>query len=167
MLPPSITITRSKEEQAELYNKVVNSVVREQKYLAVTEDFSLETTKNFLKVMCENNLPQYVLIENNIIIGWCDIIPKIMTGYKHVGSFGMGLAQEFRGKGYGKILAEKTLHHAKEITKLEKVELVVFESNINACKLYKKLGFFEEGKKIKTRKINGQYDNEILMGKFL
>ena len=167
MLPQSITITRSKEEHAELYNKVVNAVVREKKYLLSVEEFSLESTKNFLKFICDNDLPQYFLIENNIIVGCCDIITKTIIGYEHVGVLGMLLAPEFRGKGYGKILAEKTLDHAKNITKLEKVELEVFESNINAYKLYKKLGFFEEGKRIKTRKINGQYDNHILMGKFL
>ena len=167
ILPESITITRSKEEHAESYNKAVNTVIREQKYLMAVEEFSLESTKSLLKTICENDLPQYFLIEDNIVIGCCDILPKTITGYKHAGTFGIVLLPKIRGKGYGKILAEKTLDHAKNITKLEKVELVVFESNVNAYKLYKKLGFFEEGKKIKTRKINEQYDNEILMGKFL
>jgi len=167
MPPQSIYITRSTEEYAKSYNQTVNSVIREQKYLVSIKEFSLEDTTNHLKLICDNNFPQYFLLENNIVIGWCDIIPRSITGYKHVGLLGMGLLSKFRGKGYGKILAEKTIEHATHITKLEKVELVVFESNIIAYKLYKKLGFFEEGKRLKTRKINGQYDNEILMGKFL
>ncbi len=50
---------------------------------------------------------------------------------------------------------------------LEKVELEVFESNLPAVRFYKKMGFRVEGRRVKSRKLDGVYDNIILMGKFI
>lgn len=65
------------------------------------------------------------------------------------------------------MLLQKALEHAKERNNLEKVELEVFESNINAIRLYEKFGFQHEGKRINSRKLDGKYDNIVLMGKWL
>lgn len=151
----------------ESFNKAVDSVARERKYLATVNGFTLDETKNFVSYVINNNYAQYFIIYENEVKGWCDIISKSIPEYSHVGVLGMGILSEYRGRGLGKKLLAKTINHAKEINKLEKIELVVFESNINAIKLYKKFGFFEEGKRLKARKIDGKYDNELLMGKFL
>ena len=63
-------------------------------------------------------------------------------------------------------LIEKTIEHAKAIG-LEKVELEVFESNKIAIGFYNKYGFKEEGLLIKSRKLDGKYDNVVVMGYFL
>lgn len=151
----------------ESYNKTVDSVAKERKYLATVEGFPLEGTQQFIKYVIEKNYAQYFLVLNDEVKGWCDIIPKNIPEFSHVGVLGMGLLPEFRGKGFGKKLLEITLKHAKNINNIEKIELNVFESNKNAINLYKKIGFTEEGKRIKSRKIDGIYDNEILMGKFV
>ena len=151
----------------ESFNKAVDSVARERKYLATVNGFTMDETKNFVNYVINNNYAQYFIIYENVVKGWCDIIPKSIPEFSHVGVLGMGILPEYRGRGLGKILLAKTINHAKEINKLEKIELVVFESNINAIKLYKEFGFFEEGKRLKARKIDGKYDNELLMGKFL
>jgi hypothetical protein len=64
-------------------------------------------------------------------------------------------------------LLERAIEHAKAINGIEKVELEVFESNENALKFYQKHGFFQEGRRVKSRKLDGQYDNIILMGRFI
>ena len=78
----------------------------------------------------------------------------------------MGVLKEYRNQGLGSQLLEKTLAHAKT-NGLEKVELEVYESNTAAVNLYIKFGFEVEGKRIKSRKLDGCYDNIIQMGKFL
>ena len=151
----------------ESYNKAVDTVAKERKYLATVEGFPLEGTKQFVNFVVEQNYAQYLLVVNDEVKGWCDIIPKSIPEFSHVGVLGMGLLPEFRGKGFGKILMDNTLQHAKNNNKIEKIELNVFESNKAAINLYRKIGFIEEGKRIKSRKIDGIYDNEILMGKFI
>lgn len=163
----TIEIVYTNNKYAEGFNNVVDTVARERRYLSTTSGFPLESSKWFVNHMIVNNYPQYFLLLGRDIIGWCDISPKDIPEYSHVGNLGLGVIRDYRGKGYGKQLLLKTIEHAKEISHLEKIELAVFESNENAIKLYQSIGFEIEGKRIKTRKIDQKYDNEIEMGLFL
>ncbi|MDA3809259.1 MAG: N-acetyltransferase [Spirochaetaceae bacterium] len=101
------------------------------------------------------------------MVGWCDVLPNSTVGFKHVGVLGMGLIREFRKKGIGSQLLKRTINHAKVYNGIEKVELEVFKSNINAISLYERSGFVFEGERVKSRKMDGVYDNLVLMGKEL
>lgn len=162
-----IIIIKTKIDYVESFCKAVDTVAKERKYLASTEGFPLESVKSFVEMIQENDLAQYYLVKDGIVIGWCDILPKSFEGMKHVGNLGMGLLANYRGKGLGSRLLETTMQHAKSKNGIEKIELEVFESNINAIRLYNKYGFIQEGKRFKARKLDGKYDNIILMGKFL
>ena len=65
----------------------------------------------------------------------------------HVGTFGIGLDQAWRGVGLGSVLLERLLHWAEQEPSIEKVALGVFSSNEWAIRLYNKFGFIEEGRK--------------------
>ena len=160
-------ISFATEHYAKSFCKSLDIVARERKYLGSTTGFSEESTVNFVKFIVESNHAQYYAIDKETVVGWCDIIPKTIPEFSHVGVLGMGILPEYRGKGFGQQLIERTLQHVNNNCKYEKVELNVFESNVKAINLYRKFGFFEEGKRIKSRKIDGIYDNEILMGKFI
>ncbi len=162
-----IEIVYTNDKYTEGYNKVVDTVAKERRYLSTTSGFPLEGSKWFINHMIEHNYPQYFLLSGKEIVGWCDISPKDIPEYSHVGNLGLGVLKEYRGKGYGKMLLLRTIEHAKDISHLEKVELTVFESNENAITLYQSIGFEIEGKRIKARKIDNKYDNEIEMGLFL
>ena len=160
-----IKIVRSDKTLAASFNKAVDSVARERLYLATVEGFPLEASVDYVAYMAENNFPQYFAVLDNEVVGWCDITPKDIPEFSHAGVLGMGVLPGFRGKGIGKRLLEETLTHAKEITCLERVELCVYKSNESAIELYKKTGFEIEGEEIRVRKIDGRYENEILMAK--
>lgn len=166
-IPEKPVIKYSSEEYTESYNIAVDSVAREEKFLATIEGFPIESTIGFIQFVLKNNYAQYFLVVEKEVKGWCDIIPKPIPEFSHVGVLGMGLLPDYRGKGFGRMILEKTIEHAKNINKLEKIELNVYESNEEAIKLYKKMGFFEEGKRTKSRKLNGKYDNEIFFGLLL
>lgn len=48
-----------------------------------------------------------------------------------------------------------------------RVELEVFASNTAAIALYEKLGFVVEGRKSRARKVDGAYDDDLIMARFL
>lgn len=162
-----ITIVKASQKYAESFAQAVEIVAKERKYLATVTGFPLESTRDFINMVEANDYAQYYALDGERVIGWCDIIPKDMEGFTHVGVLGMGLLPEYRHKGIGSLLLQKTIEHAKERNNIEKVELEVFESNTNAIKFYEKFGFQHEGKRIKSRKLDGKYDNVVLMGKWL
>ncbi|MCG9876179.1 MAG: GNAT family N-acetyltransferase [Leptospiraceae bacterium] len=162
-----IKIIHANIKYAKSYCNAVDIVAKELKYLASTTGFPEETTIQFVEMIEKNNLSQYYAISNDIVIGWCDILPKSFEGLNHVGNLGMGIIPKFRKNGIGSLLIEKSLEHARDINKLEKIELELFKSNTSALHFYQKYGFQKEGERIRSRKLNGVYDNMILMGLFL
>ena len=163
-----IEISFASIEYAESYNQALCQVARERKFLSTVDGFSLESSLGFVTYICQANLAQYYLLNaHKVVVGWCDIIPKSVPEFSHVGVLGIGIIPEYRGLGLGKKLIEKTIAHALLHNHVEKIELVVFDDNTPAISLYQKLGFFEEGKRLKVRKLDGHYQNELLMGKFI
>jgi ribosomal protein S18 acetylase RimI-like enzyme len=113
-----------------------------------------------------NKIPQIVAVEGETVIGWCDIVPNRGEGFTHCGRLGMGVLQGHRGKGIGTRLMEDAILAAKEFG-LERVELEVYASNVPAVNLYEKRGFVHEGVKKKARKLDGKYDDVLLMALFI
>ena len=59
---------------------------------------------------------------------------------------GLSLAEEFRGQGYGGEAINWVLDWAFQHAGLHRIGLSAFSYNHNALKLYRKLGFVEEGR---------------------
>ena len=154
------------EEYIESFRDAIDIVARERKYLVMLEARSLESVRDWVCKNIENDIPQFLALEDNQVIGWCDIMPNKTPGFQHVGALGMGVLPNFRDKGIGKALLKITLAKAKE-NGIEKIELEVFESNAPAIHLYDTFGFQKEGIKKFARKLDEHYDNIVLMAKFL
>lgn len=78
------------------------------------------------------------------------------------------ISKKYRSKGIGTLLIEALLDWAERNPLIEKESLGVFSNNQKAISLYKRLGFIEEGRKIKKFKIaENEYIDEILMYKFV
>ncbi len=70
--------------------------------------------------------------------------------------------------GIGKELIEALLDWAEANPLIEKVSLGVFSTNHRAISLYKRLGFIEEGRKIKEFKMSeNEYVDDIIMYKLV
>jgi len=123
----------------------------------------LDDYKKFLTYILENSISQIVAIERNVIVGWCDIIPKPHEGFSHVGYSGVGVLKKFRGNGIGDQLLSACLEQARYYG-FEKVEIEVFSDNIPAVSMYQKSGFTKEGLRVKSRKLDGGYQNVLLLG---
>lgn len=162
-----VEIVKASEEYIESYCEAVDSVARERKYLAAVTGFPLEGVKAFVNMIIANDYAQYYAVDGDKVVGWCDIIPKSFEGFTHVGVLGMGLLSGYRGQGIGSRLIEKAIEHSAEKNVIKKIELEVYESNTNAIRLYEKYGFVHEGKRLRSRLLDGVYDNLVMMGKEL
>ncbi len=162
-----IQFVKASQKYVSSFRHAVGDVARERKYLASTTAFPEEESIAFVREIEQKNLSQYYALDGDVVVGWCDILPKKFEGLNHVGVLGIGVLAPYRGKGIGKKLLNLAMRHAKEINNLEKVELEVFKSNKIAIKMYEQAGFVKEGERIDSRKMDGKYDNIVLMGKKL
>ena len=146
----------------EEFHTCLDSVSRERKFLGFVQAPSLEKTRNWLISGMEEGEIRLIALNGSKVIGWCDIETSQREGFVHAGRLGMGLLKEYRSQGLGSRLLEETLSVAKK-RGLERVELDVYASNAPAIKLYEKFNFQIEGRKRKARKLDGAYDDIIVM----
>jgi RimJ/RimL family protein N-acetyltransferase len=83
------------------------------------------------------------------------------------GEIGMMVARDWRGQGVGAALLRAAIDWGRE-RGLHKLSLSVFPHNTAAIGLYRKLGFVEEGRRLKHyRRANGELWDSIEMGLLL
>ncbi len=83
---------------------------------------------------------------------------------RHIGQVGISILPDWRGLGLGKAIMEVLIEWARAHPKLEKLALGVWSGNKPAIRLYQKMGFIEEGRKIREVKYaDGSYDDMICM----
>lgn len=148
------------------FYEALSSVAKERVYIEMIEPPPFEKVCGFQSGLISKNGPVYYAVNNDRVVGWCDVFPEDNPRQNHRGGLGMGLLPEFRGKGLGSKLLSSVLTQAKKFG-LEKVELNVYTTNLPAIALYKKAGFEQEGLIRKYRKLDGQYFDCLAMGKFL
>ena len=141
----------------------LDTVAKERRYLALTEAPPADAVREFIRSAIARRVPQFVALDRKQVIGWCDIFPQERESIAHVGRLGMGVLPKYRRRGIGRRLAEKTIARAKR-NGLERIELDVYASNHSGIALYKSLGFAVEGVKRKGRKLDGVYEDVLVMG---
>ena len=81
------------------FRDVLDSVARERRYLAFLEAPSAAQMRRFVLNNLRNRAPQFVAVEDDRVLGWCDIVPKTHATLRHVGALGMGIAAPHRSRG--------------------------------------------------------------------
>jgi ribosomal protein S18 acetylase RimI-like enzyme len=144
----------------------VGDVMRERRWLAFVEPFSLADTAAFVARNLSAGNPHYVVADGETIVGWCDICRQPAPVYAHDATLGMGLREGYRRRGLGERLLCATLGAARAAG-LERVSLSVYARNTGAMALYRKVGFVIEGTRVRGKKLDGEYDDVHLMGLLL
>lgn len=85
---------------------------------------------------------------------------------KHIAEFGMMVSADYWGRGVGHALLEIMEDFAKKIG-ISKIEAKVRVANGRGLALYKKSGYAIEGTRKKAAFINGQFEDEFFIAKFL
>jgi RimJ/RimL family protein N-acetyltransferase len=85
----------------------------------------------------------------------------------HRGNLGLAVVREWRERGVGTALLRTLLEWAESNPAIEKVCLDVFAINEPAIRLYKKLGFIEEGRRARDIKRGpDDYVDTVMMCRF-
>ena len=189
----SIQIAPIAEEHIDSFRAVLDLVARERRYLAMVEAPSADEVRQFVRENIAAGWPDFVAVEDGAgkggtghfeggtgqqggtgqrsrpvprVVGWCDIVPDAREGFRHGGRLGLGVHPDYRGRGIGSRLLAAALQKADEIG-LERVELQAFATNTTAIQLYERYGFVQEGLRRRVRKIDGYYDDNVLMCRLL
>lgn len=161
-----ISIVPAEERHIAGYHAALDAVARERRWLCFLEAPPIEKSAAFVRELLGGAGVQVVAVsEAGAVVGWCDIALGERESIRHAGHLGMGLLKDYRGQGLGRKLMEAALTAVKA-QGVERVELEVYASNAAAVTLYRKLGFREEGRKLKARKIDGAYDDVLVMALF-
>jgi RimJ/RimL family protein N-acetyltransferase len=157
-------IIETADEHFESLQRCVATVASERRYIAMLEGPSVEKLKAFVAGIRESDGVHLVAVDDaGEVVGWCDIMRFQLEGFRHVGRLGMGLLPRARGTGLGRRLVESVVKSAREHG-MERIQLDVFATNTRAIRLYQNLGFVAEGRQRRARKLDGEYDDLILMG---
>lgn len=96
-------------------------------------------------VMDDERRLQLVALHGGEVIGQLGLQQYLRVRQAHVGTFGMGVATAWQGKGVGSRLLKAALDVADNWMNLHRVELTVFADNQAAQRLYRSFGFEVEG----------------------
>ena len=169
-----VTVRPAQISDTEDVLEQIKSVFAEGEYTVTTidddmSDFTVDKEKEWINKCIEQPGRLFIVAEvDGRIVGSADLRNGNRKRIQHVGVLGITVIKDFRGVGVGKALMETLLNWASDNPLMEKVSLEVFDINKPAIGLYNKLGFIEEGRKIKAIK-RGQdsYADSILMYKFI
>jgi len=151
------------EDHIPRFRTTLDVVARERKFLSFLEAPPLEQIRHFALNNIKEGWPQFVVLAEDEIAGWCDVLPNPRrTVSLHCAALGMGLLPKYRGQGIGRKLMQRTIDAALALG-FTRIELTVRETNVNAIALYRSFGFEREGLHRKAVRIDGRYENTLSM----
>jgi RimJ/RimL family protein N-acetyltransferase len=143
-------------DDMEFFTEVRNSCA--QLYLHDSRTFTLEEAKSWFTV---TQIIYYIIENDDNRIGYFR-----MSNYSILNKniyIGADLHENYRGKGLGYKAYKMFIDFLFETIDLHKISLEVLETNGIAMRLYKKLGFVEEGRKREEIKKGGLYFDSVIM----
>jgi ribosomal protein S18 acetylase RimI-like enzyme len=146
----------------ESLNDCVAEVARERRFLSIVEGFTLDQSAAWVAVDRMRGNPFLVALDQDRVVGWCEVRRDILPGRAHTGMLGMGLRAPYRGIGLGRQLIDHALQQARE-RGFERIELMVRSPNARAIQLYGQVGFQEEGRKRDAVRLDEGSEDEVLM----
>lgn len=162
-----IRIRRAVPEDAPGVAEVLNSIIAERRYSAFDTPLSVEEERFFIASLGPREAIFLAEINGQMVgVQTIDGYAKYTGSMQHVGIMGTFVLRDYRGKGIGKALAERTFSFAKQCG-YEKILIYVRASNEEALRFYEGLGFVEIGRASRQVKIDGEYDDEIFLELFL
>ncbi len=166
-----VKIRRAGREDAEKLLLHTRQILQEsENMLTVPEEFQA-TVEDEREWIVHHERPGNLLLtawSGEELAGVLNFTRKTRKKVSHIGMFGISIKENYCNQGIGRQLIGTCLDWAKAEPGIEKVCLEVFSHNERGIHLYKKMGFREEGRKIRhIRNRDGSYSDELLMYVFV
>lgn len=166
------TIRTAQSEDAEAILAYIRPVAEETEFFVIEPDeFPHTVEEEQVWIQDHVDHPGKILLlaeANGTIIGSVTFEAGTFRRIAHRGSLGISIADKWRGRGIGMALLQSLLDWATASPDIEKVCLDTFASNLRAIGLYRKLGFTEEGRRIKDiKRGSDEYIDTISMYRFV
>lgn len=161
-----VEIRASRPADIESFRACFDSVARERRWLAHVEAPPLEQVRRFMDEGLARGMVQMLALEAKLVVGWCDVSPHPLEGFRHGGDLGMGIRDGHRERGLGARLLDAVLAEVRQ-RGLARVALEVYASNARARSLYRRFGFLEEGVKRDARILDGRSEDIVCMALWL
>jgi len=140
----------------------LDTVAREQRFLAFTEAPPEPECRAFYNSILDNGWCHRVALVDGSVVGWCDVLPTHGQARAHVGTLGIGLIPSARHRGIGAQLMRAAID-AAWAAGLTRIELTVRADNLNAKALYERMGFEVEGLLRRSFRVAGVYEDSWTM----
>ena len=124
----TIEIVPMSLDHLESFRRALDIVARERKYLGKLQAPPIEKMQAFVTGNMDIGAPQFLALDGDNVVGWCDLTPMVGEARAHRGGIGMGILPEERGRGLGRRLLVATLEAAAPLG-LTRVELDVYDDN--------------------------------------
>jgi RimJ/RimL family protein N-acetyltransferase len=161
-MPGDVVIRPYLESDLESFHAYIDAVARERKYFAMLAAPPLDKLRESIAKRTGSGMPHIMAVAGERVVGHADLTAQDRDGFRHNALVGMGLLEEYRGRGLGARLLEQLIEDGRRAG-LQRLELGVYASNAAAIALYEKSGFVREGLQKKARWLDGRYDDVILM----
>ena len=163
------SIRKAVPDDAKAVASVLNSVILEGQYTALTNTFTEEDERVFIEGLCDRSA-MFVAEVNAQIVGIQVIEPDGLAQYtdamRHIATIGTWIQSGFRGHKIGRLLAEASFRFARAKNYV-KIAIQVIADNTRALRFYGKLGFEKIGIAKKHVKFEDRFCDVFFLEKFL
>ncbi len=162
-----VNIRRGTIQDAQGVVDVINSIVQEGGLTAIYPALTVEQEKEFIASLGPRGAI-FVAEADGVILGVLSIEPyaRYTRAMDHVATLGTYVYRNFRRQGVGRQLMKAGLEFARR-QGYEKIIVYVRAGNSNAQAFYRRMGFIPKMLLERQIKIEGKYDDEVLMEMFV
>lgn len=164
----TVIVRRAELQDAEKLLKHVELIFTDDSFFLTTAAEAqkwMNIEKTTERIQKHNDKGKLLLLAevDGILAGTTDISHGEKKRIRHIGELGISILKEYRGIGIGRALIQTAIDWAQQDPTIEKIGLGVHDTNTAAIGLYEKLGFSEEGRRIKEIKTAPNEYNDIVM----
>ncbi|PJI06912.1 MULTISPECIES: GNAT family N-acetyltransferase [Clostridium] len=163
-----VVIRKGNKEDASKMVEYLKEIGGESDFLTFGKNelnVNVSDEENFIDNSNKNENSLFLVAEvNGKIVGNLNFSAGKNSKVRHVGEFGVSVLKAYWGNKIGNELIEYLIKWSKHTGIIKKINLMVREDNVRAIKLYKKIGFVEEGILKREFLSEGKFYSGISMG---
>lgn len=105
-----------------------------------------------------------VALAEEKVVGLLGLLGRTQEQESHVGSVGVSVASEYRGRGIGAGLFGRLFEWA-DVHGVTRIEIEAFANNPDAIRLYERVGFVREGVRTGAVNVDGEYVDVVCLAR--